>query len=177
MPHLTTRTEPDIKAAFSNRAKAQGLNESELLRRLVLAELEKSDAAEPVKPEVDPEGNQTNTERMTIRMPCFLMEATKKMAKGKGMAPSRWVTALVQSNIIRQPVMSDAEIIELRASNRALVALGRNINQIARAINANAYGEADRSRLDRLIELGEVITENREAIRALVRASQNVWKA
>jgi hypothetical protein len=41
------------------------LNESELLRRLVLAELEKSATADPVKSEVEHKDKQTDTDRMT----------------------------------------------------------------------------------------------------------------
>ena len=92
------------------------------------------------------------------------------------MAPSRWVTALVQSNLTRQPVMSDDELAGLLASNRELAAIGRNLNQIARALN-EAFYETERVKLEKLAELRQVITENRLAVRALVRASQNAWEA
>jgi iron-sulfur cluster repair protein YtfE (RIC family) len=92
------------------------------------------------------------------------------------MAPSRLVAALVQSNLMRAPVMSAAEIAALQESNRELAAIGRNVNQIAKAIN-EAFHHTERVRLDKLVELAQAIQENRATIRALVRASQNAWNA
>ena len=70
--------------------------------------------------------------------------------------------------------MGDTELQELRASNRELAAIGRNLNQIAKALN-EAFHETERVRLDRLTELGRAIEGNRVAIQSLVRASQNTW--
>lgn len=179
MPVLKTLVEPEIKTRFHNISKARGLSESELLRAVVLAATDQSkDTDQPIQPDAE----KAEADRMTVRMPRFLMEATKKRSKAKGMAPSRWVTALVQSNLTGQPVMSDAELEGLQASGRELVAIGRNINQIAKSINqANVIHpgafEKEWLPLIKLTELSQAITENRAAIRALVRASQNAWKA
>jgi hypothetical protein len=62
----------------------------------------------------------------------------------------------------------------LHASTRELAALGRNINQIARALNA-AFYEKDRVKLAQLDALRQLIDRNRAAIRNLVRASQQAW--
>lgn len=179
MPVLKTLVEPEIKTRFRNIAKARGLSESELLRAVVLAATDQSkDTDQPIQPDAE----KAESDRMTVRMPRFLMEATKVRAKAKGMAPSRWVTALVQSNLTGKPVMSNAELEGLQASGRELVAIGRNINQIAKSINqANVIHpgafEKEWLPLIKLTELSQAITENRAAIRALVRASQNAWKA
>lgn len=173
MPVLKTLVEPEIKMRFRKMAKARKLSESELLRVLVL---EATGAEKGTDQPIEPNPEKVELERMTVRMPRFLIEATKDRAKKKGMAPSRWVAALVQSNLTGKPVMSDDEILKLRISNRELAAIGRNINQIARALN-DTLQNSERLPLDKLIELGRIILENRAAIRGLVRASQNVWKA
>lgn len=171
MPVLKTLVDPEIKARFSKIAKAFKLSESELLRAIVFDKTgEVSEVDKPVKP--DPEN--AATDRMTVRMPQFLIEEIKIRAKKKGMAPSRWLAALAQSNITGNPVMSEDEIIELRISNRELAAIGRNINQIARALN-DALQNSERLPMGELAELVRVIAMNRAAIGGLVRASQNVW--
>ena len=75
--------------------------------------------------------------------------------------------------------MTDDELTALVAANRELAAIGRNINQIARALNEarliGAAVDANHVKLEQLAELREAITRNRAAIRALVRASQNSW--
>ena len=73
MPHLTTRTDPDIKAAFSNRAKARGMTESELLRALVVAEIGNDLADE--KPA---ESNQEKTDKVKLTILALLAESLKR---------------------------------------------------------------------------------------------------
>lgn len=173
MPVLKTLVEPGTKARFRSMAKARGLSESELLRAVVLAVTgEDNDTDQPIEPDAE----KADTARMTVRMPRFLMEAATARGKAKGMAPSRWIAALVQSHLTRQPVMTDDELAGLLASNRELAAVGRNINQIARALN-EAFHETERVKIERLAQLRDAIVKQRAAVRALVRASQNSWVA
>jgi hypothetical protein len=102
------------------------------------------------------------------------MEEVKDRAKMKGMASSRWISSLVQSNLMRQPVLVEEQVLMLEASNRELAALGRNLNQIAKALNV-AFHETDKLKLEHLSSLKEAINTNRETIKELVRASRGVW--
>lgn len=77
---------------------------------------------------------------------------------------------------MRHPVMTDDELTTLRATNRELAAISRNINQIARALNNHLY-ETERVKIEKLEELRQLIIANRDAIHALVRMSQQSWKA
>ena len=172
MPVLKTLVETETKTRFRNLAKTRGLSESELLRSVVLVVTGQDAADQPLKPEAE----NSELERMTVRLPGFLMDAAKQRGKAKGMAASRWVAALVQANLTGKPVMTDKELAVLQASDRELAAIGRNINQIAKALN-EAFHETERVRLDTLAALSQSITENRAAIRSLVRASQQAWEA
>jgi len=173
MQTLKTVVEPATKSRFRSMAKARGLSESELLRAVVLTVTgQDTDADQAAKPDPD----KAEVDRMTVRMPRFLLEATKARAKSKGMAPSRYVAALMQSNLTKQPVMNETELRSLQASSRELAAIGRNINQMAHSLNA-AFYETERVRLDKLADVHRAVVENRAAIRALVRASQNAWEA
>jgi predicted DNA binding CopG/RHH family protein len=174
MPVLKTLVEPETKIRFQAMAKARGLSESELLRALVLAVDQEEGVLDmqPVKPELD----KLDQERITVRMPRFLMEAVNARGRLKGMAPSRFITAMIQSNLTKQPVMTGEELNALQETNRELVAIGRNLNQIARSLNGNFY-ETERIKLDSLRELKQVINKNVDEIRNLVRASNNSWNA
>jgi hypothetical protein len=173
MPVLKTLVETETKTRFRNLAKTRGLSESELLRSVILVVTgQETDADQPIKPEAE----NRELERMTVRLPGFLMDAAKQRGKSKGMAASRWVAALVQANLTGKPVMTDKELAVLQASNRELAAIGRNINQIAKALN-EAFHETERVRLDTLAALSQSISENRAAIHSLVRASQQAWEA
>lgn len=173
MTTIIARVGPETKTRFRHMAKARGLSQSELLRAVILAVTgEVGDAQWPTAPDAE----RADMTRLTVRMPRFLMEGASARAKARGMARSRWVTSLIQSHLTRQPVMTDEELAGLLSSNRELAALGRNLNQIARRLN-EAFHETERVRLDALAELRQAIAENRAAIRALVRASQNAWEA
>lgn len=150
-------------------------SDAELLRQLILDAL--GESGEQREPELTPIGvspKQSELERITVRLPRFLMEEVKDRAKMKGMASSRWISSLVQSNLMRQPVLVEEQVLMLEASNRELAALGRNLNQIAKALNV-AFHETDKLKLEHLSSLKEAINTNRETIKELVRASRGVW--
>lgn len=174
MPVLKTLVDSSIKAAFKGRATAAGLSESDLLRVVVRDAMGK---AGKVPAAITSSAEDAGTDRMTVRMPAFMLKNLRKRAKAMGLSSaSRWVASLVQSTLMRDPVMLDAEIEALRASNRELAAIGRNLNQIARALNDN-FNETDRLKLQLVDVLQESISDNRLAIRALVRASRKAWGA
>ena len=77
MPVLKTLVETETKTRFRNLAKTRGLSESELLRSVVLVVTgQETDADQPIKPEAE----NSELERMTVRLPGFLMEAAKNSA-------------------------------------------------------------------------------------------------
>ena len=172
MPLIKAEVDALIKKRFHRKAKESDMTESELLRAVVMVIIDDAnDDNLPVAVDLE----KSDTERVRLRLPRFLMDAVREKAKAKGMAPNRWLGALVQSNLTKQPVMSDAELMALQASSRELAAIGRNINQMAKALN-EAFYETERVRLDKLDELSRAIKANRATIRALVRVSQHVWE-
>lgn len=168
---LKARVEPEIKGAFIQRARARRMTESQLLRAVVMAEI-----GHRLTVSATPSHGNTSIQRVTVRLPSFLLDAVKGRARIFGMAPSRWIASLVQSNVTGLPVFTEAEISAVLAANRELAAIGRNINQIARNLN-EAFPDIERGRLDKLAELTTVIASDRQAIRNLVRASNRAWDA
>jgi predicted DNA-binding protein len=168
---VKTRVSLEIKMKFQDLVKTKGKTEAEFLRSIIIATI-----GEVNHEDNHPEPTESNIEldRLTIRLPKFLMEATKERAKLKGMVKSRWIKSLVQSNIMNQPVMTDNEVLALRESNRELASIGRNLNQIARALNESFY-KTESVKTETLNKLSQDIKENREAITALTKASKESW--
>ncbi|ODT86089.1 MAG: hypothetical protein ABS69_00215 [Nitrosomonadales bacterium SCN 54-20] len=173
MPYLTTRIQEETKTAFQQRASATGLSDSEFLRRLIIDALEEPEEGNPAL--IAPNSGQSELERIMLRLPRFLMEGVQDRAKRRGMAPSRWISSLVQVNLMQQPVLTDVELLKLEENIRELAALGRNLNQIAKALNA-AFHETDRLKLEHLLRLRDAIQANRDTINELVRASRGAWR-
>jgi len=167
---LITRIGGREKAQFEKLAKSHNLTPSEFLRRLVLAEIggnKKFNAVEPVP-------QRTATTRLTIRLAEFLMDSVKLRAESKGMATSRWVSALVQSHVSNAPVVTEKEVLMLRVINRELSAIGRNVNQIARHLNSppNHNAQID---LEALSKLPASIQSTKQNIRTVIKAAWQGW--
>lgn len=180
-PVVRARLKPELHKRFEALRLAQGLSESELLQRAVENELQgagrstRPSAAAVVAPARPPaDGDVSEVTRLTVRVPAYVREAASQRAQAKGLRVTPWVAALVQSHVAATPVLTDTELQAVEAANRELGAIGRNINQIARALN-EAHFQTERVRLDRLAELSEKIDSMREAVRGLVRASRNAW--
>jgi len=173
---LQARIEPSLKAAFEAHAQAKNLKPSELLRRLVLAELGMQ--AELPELNAPPGAKSLKVERVMLRLPSFMYAAVRVRAAAKGMVAARWISSLVQSHLAQEPVMTEKEVQMLRAMNRELAAIGRNVNQIAKALNS-AVGDIERGRvsLEDLDKVPSSITVSRKIITNLIRKSQQSWSA
>lgn len=183
-PIVKTRLKSAMHARFLAEQEARRLSESELLRLALHQLFESTPLIHRRPPPTDDSPNAEgkadhgapSVERKTVWMPAFLMHAASAEAVAKGMSFSRWISALVQSNLLRQPVLTTPELLAIEATSRELAALGRTIHYIARWLTV-AHVDTERVRLDKLAALSEKITETQETIGALVRASRHAWSA
>ncbi len=173
MMKIETQVDEDVKTRFKTIAKSKGFSEARFLRYMILKEIDlvKYDENKPLEPDIE----KLSSVRVYVRVPEFILRDVKRRAKLKGMTSSRWIAALIQSNIMRLPVSSEKELFELESSNRQLAAIGRNINQIAKTLN-EAFHRTEAVKIDMLEALTGEIKKNREIIISLVRACQNVWR-
>ncbi len=178
MPLIKTRTDEETKRAFKAVAKKRHTTESKMLDAFVASVIGPSHVVEEVAMEepgaVEPSSGGAEYGRLNIRPPAFILDGIRERAKYKEMSANRWVVALLQSHLTGKPVVTDYEIAALKSSARELAAIGRNLNQIARALN-ESFHETDRVKLELLKDLATEIKVNRQAIRNLVRASLNSW--
>lgn len=176
MPHIITRTDEETKKAFRAVAKKRGITESKLLDELIASAIRAkpgaqiADDPEPVKPTAE----SIEPARINIRLPAFLLDGAKQRAESKAMSTNRWVVALLQTHLTQKPVMTDYQVAMLKGSGRELAAIGRNMNQIARALHESSH-ETDRMKLKLLEDLAAEIKVNRQMISDLVRASLHAW--
>lgn len=168
---LIARFDRETKAAFVRRAKAKGVKPGELLRRLVLMELEKKT---PEKQALEPDPEQLGMACLNVRMPAFIKAGANKKAEAEGMPTACWIAALVQSNLMADPVLTVKELRMLEVVGRELNAVGRNVNQIARHINAGLQS-TDPISFESLNNLPRAIANARQAIDALVIAKHRSW--
>ena len=172
------RVDAQTKAAFKALAEQRGCRESDLIVAAIHAMTGTEPAAPPARrgsaleaaTEISPalplvseklerQREKTAMKRIYVRVPEFLYKGVKRQVSAKRMNGARaWVSALIQSNLLRAPVMTVAQLVELRRSRMELAAMGRNLNQIARNLNL-APSEFERVRLELLQDLNKKLNE------------------
>jgi len=167
---IRTRVTDQIKADFIKLAENHGLTESELLRLLITNALSNQDQQLTPKEK----GVDIEITELKIRLPKFLIAQAKAKAKTQGMATTRWIKSLVQSNLIQPPVLIDSAIIALKETDRELAAVGNNLNQIARKINESIF-KIEWVKIEKLDEVKQEVKSVRTAIDELIKVSRNGW--
>jgi Bacterial mobilisation protein (MobC) len=167
---LQARISKEDGIKFKALAAANHLTSSTFLRQIILMVLGEKSNTTAIK--ADPE--KRDLVKRTIYIPRFLLDAIEQRSKQQGMALSRWVASLIQSNLMSEPVVTDAELVRLRESIRELNYIGRNINQIAKALNEN-FHETDRVNLATLKTLEVTIDKNMDAIYEFIGAKNRAW--
>ena len=169
---LSVRVDPELKARLREISTLTDVKESELIRFFIIEGL--SQVGLNLKPVQKPKGENLDLVYTPTLLPHYIKEAAIERAKAKGMRLGRWIAALIQSNVLGVPVVVHDEVSALRESNRYLLAIGRNVNQIAKALNENFY-ETDRAKIEMLTEIDKAIEANVDRISDLIRTSQKAW--
>ncbi|HCE5184921.1 plasmid mobilization protein [Vibrio parahaemolyticus] len=118
---------------------------------------------------------QPKTNQVNIRLSTTDQKKLTKKAKLEGY-PNRtkWTTAVVLKALHKEPVLSEAEISVLRESNRELAAIGRNLNQIARALNIE-FRDGDRFKMEAVQALVDRIEKHKDKVASLLNKNMNRW--
>ncbi|WP_107689088.1 plasmid mobilization relaxosome protein MobC [Neisseria wadsworthii] len=107
-------------------------NISHLARDLLLKEVE-NPVVHTDRPEYT---NNPDKTRMELKLPTRIAAWLKLMAEKQYMSSNRVALAILMEYIDKHPVILDHDADLLRVSNYQLVMIGRNLNQIARHLNA-----------------------------------------
>jgi antitoxin component of RelBE/YafQ-DinJ toxin-antitoxin module len=167
MPIIKAEVDKEQKAAFRNLAKSQGMTETELLRQMI------NQATETTV--VDSEEQIERSNRTTISFTKEEFNRLLQRSRGDGFSKhTAWIVGLVRTVLFRQPNFSAKEIGALRESNREVAAIGRNLNQMARAINADFREESRIKRAD-IKTFANELKEHRRKVAALIDQSLNRW--
>jgi hypothetical protein len=89
--------------------------------------------------------------------------------------PTDWLRCLVMNVLYQEAVLTDKEIHALEKLCHQLWAIGHNLNQVTRALNAN-FNATDTLKLDIVQSIKNLNTETRDAFSALIRQKKNRWQ-
>lgn len=166
-----------LKPRWDDYCRSTGIPSAERLRQLILDALGQhavTDQSATVVLPVDDSGPRL---RVEVRLSEAEFDAVEKLSQQAGMSVNRWIVAAIRAQITGEPQFGDRELTVLADSNHQLAALGRNLNQIARALNIAPDGSA-RQRLgtwDALDGLRADVDRHLDRVGGLIRANVARW--
>lgn len=154
------RLSPETMTRLKAAATEQGVTVSEFLRLLV------AHVTEDVSPERKPVSKARREGKLTVRIPLDARNALGREAKEQGVAPSTWAANVLTARLrsAPQPVKRERRLITKAFFQ--LMGIGRNLNQMAYAMNKGILVGEDRSR--KVGELRQLQAEV-EALRSELR--------
>ena len=170
--YIAARVTADTKRRFDQLAHDQGLTESAFLKRLIDGSiaaaggmgLQELDAVEPV----------TSSGRLSIRLRPDDLMMLRDRAKSRDMPSSTYASYFIRAHLRALTPLPSAELAAFKRSIAEVGAIGRNLNQIARAVNRgetpNGPGRAD------LQALLRALTGLRDHMKALISANLASWR-
>jgi hypothetical protein len=169
--HLLTWISRETKERFGAIARTQDISESALLKRLIegfLGAASAPDMSIAAVEEVPASG------RMSVRLRIDDILLLRERAKSRGMAAATYISFLVRTHLRNVPPMPDSDLKVLKQAIGEVSAVGRLLNQIARAINS---GEptAGASRAD-LQALLRACTGLRDAMKEVLSRNAESWE-
>lgn len=167
---VRARVDAQTKAAFHAVVVNQGTSESRLLQLLIGALLKNN--SDNGSPSIPP--TEIKDDRFSFRLSAKLKDDLARRAKEQGASPGSYLVALARTHLSKKPYFTERELEVLRQSNSELTAIGRNINQIARALN-RSLDHADMTRSKELEQVAVLVKGHRDYVRGLIRANLSSW--
>lgn len=154
------------KQAWVEHCRARAESPSAVLRQLIAGVLAEVPAA--VTPQTA--GKIRKQLLLTAEESVYVNTAAQRA----GMRDGRWVVALIRARMGRQVQLGQAELALLGKSNLALLAIGRNLNQLARAAHS---GPAPVTELVPVLGALRVqLSSHVDSVARLLAVNQEYWR-
>ena len=164
----------ELKAPWQAWCQAHGITPSHALRSALRQAMDRRATRVPApRSRVTPKRERA-TARIELNLTASELAALKKMAVHEGYVPTKWMVAMVRAKLTGQPHVGQPELEALARSNQQLLALGRNLNQIAKVLNT-APQNRTAFRVEVITELSRVIQTHTKKVSDVLRGSVERW--
>ena len=183
---LKTRVSPEMKLQAKVIADREFLSEATWLKRLVIREIRaRRDASgaesELLRSESIPgptrgaPGNNGAGKPMLVRLTAEDRLLLDARAEARGIRPATYASVLLRSHLRQLTPLPKDELLALKRSIAELGSIGRNINQIAKAVSGG--GEVPSSVRSEFLAMLKICTALRDNTKALLNANLSSWAA
>lgn len=170
---IAARVSSETKAALRALADRQQLSESGLLKRFVELMLQTVSVTD-VALNTRTVGRETRPTRLMIRLRAGDQMLLQERAAARGMPAATYVSVLTRAHLRSLAPLPKEELLALKRSVSELGAIGRNLNQIARAANqGDRVTGPGREEVKVMLRVCEGL---RDHVRALLVANLKSWE-
>ena len=162
------RSSAETKTLLQSIAAREQVTESALVRQLLETLVRTSATQSPVVGK--PDDTELRAERLSIRLSPDDRLLLCERATARGMPSATFVAVLVRSHLRKLTPLPTGELAALKRSIAELGAIGRNLNQIARTLNAG--GRSDGPGREHLELMLKIAMGLRDHVRALLKANE-----
>jgi len=164
----------ELKTPWQAWCQDHRITPSQALRNAIRQAMDRKATPAPVlRSRVTPKRERA-TARIELNLTTSELAALKRMAGYEGYAPTKWVVAMVRTKLSGQPQVGQPELETLARSNQQLLALGRNLNQIAKVLNT-APQNRTAFRVEVITELSRVIQAHTKKVSDVLRGTVERW--
>jgi hypothetical protein len=179
---LKTRIPPDLKVQAKEIADHELLSEAAWLKRLVLREIRACNGANGNGSEPCSTGRVWDRGRepwgsgcaraMLVRLRTEDKLLLDARAEARGMRPATYASVLLRAHLRGLTPLPKDELAALKHAVGELGAVGRNLNQIARAVNQGARVAGGRDEFRAILKICEAL---RDHTKGLIKANTASW--
>jgi predicted DNA binding CopG/RHH family protein len=168
--HITTWVTREMKQRFAALARERDVSESALLKHLIELMLQPANIG--VHPPTADDRARRET-RFSIRLRPEDQLLLRERARARGLPAATYVSVLVRAHLRLLAPLPKEELLALKRTVSELGAVGRNLNQLARAANqGERVGGSARDELRALLKVCEGL---RDHVKALLAANVRSW--
>lgn len=168
---IAARVSPETKAKFRALAERQQVTESVLLKQLVDS-ITRGVGDSDVDVLRSPH-RRSRESRLCVRLRPDDQLLLGERSAARQMPAATYVSVLVRAHLRHLTPLPKDELSALKATINELAAVGRNLNQIARATNSGGRSEApSREELRMIVKVCEAL---RDRTKSLIMANVTSW--
>lgn len=180
---LKARVSPEIKLKAKAIADRELLSEAAWLKRIVVREIRTMDGGETaiqITARGDRHGRPARDSRGCIKPVYVRMRDEDRLllearAAARGLRPATYVSVLTRAHLRKLTPLPKDELLGFKRSIGELSAIGRNINQIARAVHEGGkLPSSVREEFRAMLKVCEALRDN---TKALLKANIISWES
>jgi predicted transcriptional regulator len=173
-PILSVRLGQDVKERWEAYCAALGKAPSTTIKEAIEQQLEKAVKLPLIK--IYQQNGEVAGREPKVRFEVLMTQSEKaalvERANLEKCSPRRWIIDAIRAGLTREPQFGMKEIEALGESNYQLLAIGRNLNQVAKAMNEN---RRDAVTIESIERLREIIDAHTDKVSIAIRASLERW--